>query len=47
MSSTLLLLLAIAILPTFGVAAWSWLATKREIEAMHASPGLGGMFFED
>jgi hypothetical protein len=46
MNSVALLLLAIAVLPTFGLATWIWLTIASESEDVRAFCGFEGMHLE-
>lgn len=46
MSIFALLVLAIAILPAFGLAAWVWLANASETDDVRSFVGFEGMHFE-
>nr|MDP2190394.1 hypothetical protein [Rhodoferax sp.] len=46
MSIFALLVLAIAILPAFGLATWVWLAIASETDDVRSFVGFEGMHFE-
>lgn len=47
MTSIALLVMAIAVLPTFGLAAWVWLAMASETDDSRSFAGFEDMHFED
>lgn len=46
MSIVALLVVAIAVLPAFGLAAWIWLANASETDDVLSFVGFEGMHFE-
>ncbi len=47
MSSVALLVVAMAVLPAFGLAAWVWLAIASESADVRSFVGFDGMHLED